>query len=263
MLRLLRLPRILTRRSSTLKANNPYIAHSMQSPSRISNAAPSSSGPHKPIVWIDCEMTGLNPAQDQIIEVCCIVTDGHLNTLDDGYESVVHCDKQVMDKMDEWCTEHHGSSGLTAKVIASDKTPSEVEEELLAYIKKHIPESNVGVLAGNSVHMDRLFMMKDFPRVVDHLFYRIIDVSSIREVCYRHNSQLLKVMPRKKLAHTAKSDILESIAQLKWFQNYYLKSEAETRALVKSIQASDAASSADSNADSTAASTADSTAATG
>lgn len=203
--------------------------------------------PHKPtklaklnpIVWIDCEMTGLNHETDHIIEIACIVTDGNLNNLDktpnssNCYENVIHYDKIVMDNMNQWCVEHHGDSGLTKKVIDSKNTREEVELELLNYIKKFIPEKNVGVLAGNSVHMDRLFMLREFPKVIDHLFYRIIDVSSIFEISKRHNPSLASVFPKKITAHTAKSDIEESIAQLKWYQDNYLKTPSETYQFVK------------------------------
>ncbi|KAL3228464.1 Oligoribonuclease, mitochondrial [Nakaseomyces bracarensis] len=188
----------------------------------------------KPLVWIDCEMTGLDQVNDQIIEVCCIVTDGKLRNLDQEsatqcYESVVHCPQEKLDKMDQWCLDHHGSSGLMAKCASSTKTMAQVESELLAYLKKYVPEPRVGMLAGNSVHMDKLFMLKDFPSVVEHLHYRIVDVSSIMEVCRRHNPSLASVVPRKEAAHTAKSDILESIAQLQWYQDHYLKNEEETK----------------------------------
>ncbi|GMM56180.1 Rex2 protein [Maudiozyma humilis] len=192
----------------------------------------------KPIVWIDCEMTGLDHKSDHIIEICCIITDGNLNIVDQKdnncYESVVHYDKDVMDKMGEWCVEHHGSSGLTAKVLASSKTREQVEDELLAYIKKFIPDQRVGILAGNSIHMDRLFMLKEFPKVIDHLFYRLIDVSTIMEVGRRFNPDIVSVFPKKETAHTAKKDILESIGQLRWYTEHYLKSPRETAKFVAS-----------------------------
>ncbi|CCC72021.1 hypothetical protein NCAS_0J00420 [Naumovozyma castellii] len=191
----------------------------------------------KPIVWIDCEMTGLDHKNDKIIEICCIITDGYLNIVDpegnNCYESVIHYGNDVMDHMNEWCIDQHGKSGLTQKVLDSKKTREQVEEELLAYIKKFIPEKNIGVLAGNSIHMDRLFMLKEFPNVIDHLFYRLIDVSTIMEVSRRHNPDLLEVVPRKETAHTAKKDILESIAQLKWYQDHYLKNSKETAKFVQ------------------------------
>lgn len=193
----------------------------------------------KPIVWIDCEMTGLDHTKDHIIEICCVITDGNLNILDrdpfgaNCYESVIHCDKSIMDSMNEWCTEHHGASGLTQKVINSNKTKEQVERELLNYIKRFIPEKNVGILAGNSIHMDRLFMLKDFPKIIDHLFYRLIDVSTIMEVSKRHNPELASVMPRKEAMHTAKKDILESIKQLKWYMEHYFKAPIETSQFVE------------------------------
>lgn len=96
----------------------------------------------RPIVWVDCEMTGLDHVNDHIIEICCIITDGDLNIIDEaGYESVIHCDKKIMDAMNEWCIDHHGSSGLTQKVLDSTKTTEQVEEELLAYLRKYILQS--------------------------------------------------------------------------------------------------------------------------
>ncbi|AGO11462.1 AaceriACR217Cp [[Ashbya] aceris (nom. inval.)] len=178
---------------------------------------------YKPIVWIDCEMTGLDHTSDHIIEVCCLVTDGHLNVVDEaGYESVVHASAAALAAMDAWCTEHHGASGLSARVLASDKSAAQVEAELLAYIRRLVPRPGRAVLAGNSVHMDRLFMLRDFPAVVAHLSHRIIDVSSFAEVCARHNPALHAATPRKRAAHTARADILESIAQLRWYRTHYL-----------------------------------------
>lgn len=188
----------------------------------------------KPLVWIDCEMTGLDHTRDQIIEICCLITDGDLNLIDPiGYESVVHCPKEILDGMDEWCTEHHGASGLTKRVLECNKDSKQVEKELLEYLRRNIPKERVGVLAGNSVHMDRLFMLKDFPAVINHLFYRIVDVSSISEVLVRHNPKLATLLPRKKASHTARADILESIAQLKWYREHYLKSPEETEKYFK------------------------------
>lgn len=188
-----------------------------------------------PIVWIDCEMTGLDHSRDHIIEICCIVTDGRLAVAkdpvtgeDNCYESVVHYDKSVMDGMNDWCVEQHGKSGLTAQVLASHSTLEQVQQGLLQHVQRYIPAKNVGVLAGNSVHVDRLFLLREFPQLTDHLFYRIIDVSSIMEVCKRHNPALAAALPRKVTRHTARSDILESIAQLRWYQDNYFKSGEET-----------------------------------
>lgn len=182
----------------------------------------------KPIIWIDCEMTGLNHHTDSIIEICCLITDKNLNLIDEvGYESVIHESKEKMDAMDEWCILHHGQSGLTEKVIKSTKTKEQVEEELLAYISKYM-NKGVGILAGNSVHMDRLFMLKDMPKVIDYLTYRIIDVSSVMEIAKRFNPLVANSRPRKKGAHTAREDILESIQDLVYYRGVYFKSPEET-----------------------------------
>lgn len=181
----------------------------------------------KPLVWIDCEMTGLNVYEDNIIEICCIITDGHLNVIDEqGYESTVYVDKRVLDGMNEWCVNQHGSSGLTSKVLANQQqTLAKVQRELLEYIQSYIPDARTGVMAGNSIHMDKFFMMREFPQVIEHLHYRLVDVSSIMEVGRRHNPKLMDLCPRKQGRHTARADILESINQLKWYKENYLRSD--------------------------------------
>lgn len=187
---------------------------------------------YKPLVWVDCEMTGLDVATDNIIEICCIITDGHLNVVDeDAYELTVYYPKSRLDSMNEWCIKQHGESGLVDKVIAHPgQNLAKVQDELLHYIQRYIPDQRVGIMAGNTIHMDKFFMMKEFPKVIDHLHYRLIDVSSIMEMGWRHNPGLMEKQPRKKGAHTAKSDILESILQLRWFREHYLKGpETEER----------------------------------
>lgn len=184
----------------------------------------------KPLVWIDCEMTGLNVYEDHIIEICCIITDGHMNIIDkEGYESTVYYPKSVLDNMNEWCIDQHGKSGLTAKVLKNtDRTLEKVQQELLEYIKRFV-DPNKGIMAGNSIHMDKFFMNREFPQVIDYLHYRLIDVSTVMEIGHRHNPELMKLFPKKDGNHTAKSDILESIAQLKWYKKHYLKSKDDVK----------------------------------
>ncbi len=185
---------------------------------------PSNSMAKDFLVWIDCEMTGLDVFNDRIIEICCILTDGNLNVLDEkGYHSYIHCPKDILDNMNEWCINQHGKSGLTQKVLNCNKTVSQVENELLNYIKRYIPTPNTALLSGNSVHMDKFFMMKEMPKVINHLHYRILDVSSFSEMCKRHNYDLFKKQPKKLKQHTAKSHILESMEQMKWFLQNYCK----------------------------------------
>lgn len=176
----------------------------------------------KPLVWVDCEMTGLNVYEDNIIEICCLITDGNLKLIDEkGYESTIYVPKEKLDAMDEWCLDHHGSSGLIEKVLTNkDKTIEVVQEELLEYLQSHI-DPKQGVLAGNTIHMDRFFMNREMPKVIDFLHYRIVDVSSVMEMGFRHNPELMKKFPKKKGAHTARSDILESLEQLRWYRDNY------------------------------------------
>lgn len=168
-------------------------------------------------------MTGLNHNTDSIIEICCLLTDEKLDLVEpEGFERVIHVPKSRLDMMDEWCQTTHAKTGLIDKVLASTNTASQVESELLEYLQKHMKERE-GVLAGNTVHMDRLFLLREYPKVTDFLHYRIVDVSSVKEIGYRQNPALMKQVPRKKLNHSARSDILESISELKWYYSNYFK----------------------------------------
>jgi len=177
--------------------------------------------PQDPLVWIDCEMTGLDPDSDEIIEIFCLITNGDLELLDEaGWGAVVHQSQDRMDQMDEWCTRTHGRSGLTAAVIASQVTPKQASDGLLAYMQKYIPEKRVGLLAGNSVHADRAFLKKEpYSKIVEHLHYRILDVSTLKEAARRWCPEIAERCPPKKGLHTAKQDILESIEEAKFYKS--------------------------------------------
>jgi len=174
-----------------------------------------------PLVWIDLELTGLQ-STDTIMEVACFVTDADLNLMDEkGYEcTIIHTQAQ-MEAMDEWCRTHHGDSGLTARCLDHKQsiTMEEAADQLLAYVKRFVPETRKALLAGNSVHGDKAAMKRSaFISTIDHLHYRILDVSAIKEAARRWaTEEFLADMPQKSYAHTAKSDILESIAEA----NYY------------------------------------------
>ncbi|KAI0889360.1 ribonuclease H-like protein [Annulohypoxylon maeteangense] len=173
------------------------------------------------LVWIDCEMTGLNPDQEEIIEIFCIITTGTLDVVDEnGWGIVIHQSQERMDKMDEWCTRTHAKSGLTAAVVASTVTPEQAADELLAYVKKHIPERGA-LLAGNSVHADRAFLRKEpYKKVVDYLHHRILDVSSLKEAARRWcPREIIRNAPTKQGLHQAKEDILESIAEARYYKD--------------------------------------------
>ncbi|KAK4105952.1 ribonuclease H-like protein [Parathielavia hyrcaniae] len=167
------------------------------------------------------QMTGLDPDTDSIIEIFCLITDGQLNLLDDsGWGTVVHQTAERMAMMDEWCTRVHGESGLTAAVVESTVTPQQAADGLLAYIKSHVPEKGVALLAGNSVHADRAFLRKEpYSKVLRHLHYRILDVSSIKEAARRWSPQAALAAPRKKGLHKARDDILESIEEARYYKS--------------------------------------------
>ena len=128
-------------------------------------------------------MTGLNVNTDSILQIFCFITDYDLNVLDEeGWGAIVHHDKATLDKMDEWCTRTHASTGLTAAAIASSTTAEEAAQSLLKYIRKHVPTPRSALLAGISVHADKAFSSRaPYDKVLSHLHYRILDVSSIKE----------------------------------------------------------------------------------
>lgn len=166
-------------------------------------------------------MTGLDPDNEEIIEIFCLITDGNLNLLDtEGWGTVIHQPQTRMDQMDEWCTRTHGDSGLTAAVVASDVTPQQAADGLLAYITKYVAQPRRALLAGNSVHADRSFLVKGpYRKVVEHLHYRILDVSSIKEAARRWCPPgVLARAPTKKGMHLARDDILESIEEARYYQ---------------------------------------------
>lgn len=165
-------------------------------------------------------MTGLDPEQDEIIEIFCLITNKNLELLDEGgWGTVVHQPKSRMDQMNEWCVRTHGQSGLTDKVIASTVTHEQAAEGLLAYVKKYVPEPRKGLLAGNSVHADKSFLVKDpYRKVMDHLHYRILDVSSIKEATSSWCPEVMQKVPRKKMLHQAREDIIESIEEARYYK---------------------------------------------
>ena len=170
------------------------------------------------LVWIDCEMTGLDLGRDALIEVAALVTDPDLNVLGDGVDVVIHADDELLDGMVEIVREMHGRSGLTEAVRASAVTVAEAEEMILAYVKQHVPEPRTAPLCGNSIATDRGFLSRDMPSLDAHLHYRMIDVSSIKELCRRWYPRVYFGQPPKGLAHRALADIRESIRELEYYR---------------------------------------------
>jgi len=179
------------------------------------------------LILVDCEMTGLNIKKDVIMEIAVIVTEG--DTLEEVCRSdslIIKTDKDLLDSMDEWCTQHHGDSGLTQSCLDSQLTMEDAEYEVLSLLEKHTQPGKCP-LAGNSVGEDRKFLLKCMPALAAHLHYRTVDVTSVKELCKRWNPRVYSSMPEKKLAHRALDDIEESIAELKYYKNTFFKLPSE------------------------------------
>ena len=170
-------------------------------------------------MWIDCEMTGLDLARDALIEVAVLVTDAELQLLDDGLDLVIHVADDVLDTMIPFVRDMHASSGLTAAVRASTITLGDAEARVLDYVKQHVPEANAAPLCGNSIATDRGFLSRDMPALDAHLHYRMIDVSSVKELAKRWYPRVYQSQPEKGLAHRALADIKESIQELQYYRS--------------------------------------------
>ncbi|MDF0529621.1 oligoribonuclease [Tsukamurella sp. 8F] len=170
------------------------------------------------LVWVDCEMTGLDLGASKLIEIAALVTDSDLNILGEGVDIVIHADDVSLATMPPVVVEMHAKSGLTEEVRASTVTVREAEEKVLAYIREHVSTERSVPLAGNSIGTDRGFIARDMPELDQFLHYRMVDVSSIKELCRRWYPKVYQGQPPKGLAHRALADIRESIRELKYYR---------------------------------------------
>ena len=170
------------------------------------------------LVWIDCEMTGLDLRNDALIEIAVLVTDGELAVLGDGVDIVIHADDAALAAMPDVVRDMHARSGLTAEVRRSAVTVPEAQERVLAYIREHVPEPRTAPLAGNSIATDRGFLARDMPELDAYLHYRMVDVSSVKELCRRWFPRVFYAKPEKGMAHRALADIHESIRELDYYR---------------------------------------------
>jgi oligoribonuclease len=169
------------------------------------------------LVWIDCEMTGLDLGADALIEVAALVTDGELNVLGEGIDLVVKPPQQALDQMGELVREMHTASGLLAE-LSSGVSLAEAEEQVLTYVRSFAPEAGKAPLAGNTVATDRAFLARDMAALESHLHYRIVDVSSIKELARRWYPRVYFASPEKRGGHRALADIRESIEELRYYR---------------------------------------------
>jgi oligoribonuclease len=169
------------------------------------------------LVWIDCEMTGLDLSRDALVEIACIVTDGELNALDEGTDVVIKPPAEALDSMPEVVRDMHTASGLLAE-LAGGLTLAEAQDLVLSYIRGHVPESRKVPLCGNSIATDRAFLARDMPDLDGFLHYRMVDVSSIKELARRWYPRAYFASPEKHGGHRALADILESIRELRYYR---------------------------------------------
>ena len=173
------------------------------------------------LVWLDMEMTGLNPDADRVIELAMVITDSQLNFVAEGPVWVVHQSAEVMGAMDSWNTGTHGKSGLTARVLAATTSEADVEAAALEFMKLYVPRLT-SPMCGNSICQDRRFMAKNMPKLEDWFHYRNLDVSTLKELCKRWKPELAKGLT-KHGKHEALADIYESIEELKYYREHFLK----------------------------------------
>jgi len=173
------------------------------------------------LVWLDMEMTGLDPDKDRIIEIAVVVTDSQLNALSEAPVLVVHQPDSVLDTMDDWNKSTHARSGLIGKVKASALTETAAEEQLLAFLAQHVP-GKTSPMCGNSICQDRRFLARYMPRLEAYFHYRNLDVSTLKELARRWKPELLKGLV-KQGKHEALADIYESIEELKYYRENFLK----------------------------------------
>ncbi|KFK32442.1 hypothetical protein AALP_AA6G242200 [Arabis alpina] len=176
----------------------------------------------QPLVWIDLEMTGLNIEVDRILEIACIITDGTLTNSVEGPDLVVHQTKDCMDQMGDWCQTHHAASGLTKKVLLSTISERQAEQEVIEFVRKHVGSENP-LLAGNSVYVDYLFLKKYMPDLAALFPHVLVDVSSVKALCFRWFPREKRRAPAKKNTHRAMDDIRESIKELKYYKETIFK----------------------------------------
>jgi oligoribonuclease len=170
-------------------------------------------------------LQGLDINNDTILQIAVIITDGDLRHVVEGPELVIGHTEEALARMNDWCIDQHGRSGLTQACRESIVTIEEAETRILDFVMAHVPDPGTGIVAGNTVHVDVAFLRRQMPRLISHLHYRIVDVSTVGELCRRWYPRDAARAPKKQSAHTALSDIRESIEQLRYYQKAIFKAK--------------------------------------
>ena len=185
------------------------------------NPTPALAFSDQNLVWLDCEMSGLDPERERLLEIAIVITDPQLQTRVEGPVLVIHQSDELLAGMDAWNRGTHGRSGLTDKVRASTLTEGEAEQQLIAFISRYVSKG-VAPMCGNTIHQDRRFMVRYMPRLEAYFHYRNLDVSTLKELARRWNPAVYKGVV-KKGSHQALDDILESIEELRHYRATFLR----------------------------------------
>jgi oligoribonuclease len=174
------------------------------------------------LIWIDLEMTGLNPEKDRIIEIATVITDSDLHVIEEGPAFAIRQPDELLDQMDEWNTTHHTRSGLVQRVKESVIDDAKAEAATLEFIKKHVPPGK-SPLCGNTIWQDRRFLARYMPTLEQYFHYRLIDVSTLKELALRWAPRVYNGVTKKESRHRAYDDIIESIEELRYYREHFLK----------------------------------------
>ncbi|WP_416886763.1 oligoribonuclease [Marinospirillum sp.] len=185
----------------------------------------SEATPPAHLIWIDLEMTGLDPEKERIIEIATLVTDSDLNILAEGPVMAIHQPQSLLDAMDEWCVNTHGASGLTARVQTSHISTREAEVATLDFLRQYVA-AGASPMCGNSVHQDRRFMQYEMPELEAFFHYRNLDVSTLKELAKRWMPNL-PAQFKKQNTHLALDDIRESVAELRFYREHFIRTPAQ------------------------------------
>lgn len=193
--------------------------------------------PRRPLVWIDCEMTGLDLKNDALIEVAVVITDEQLKIVDPGIDVLIKPSQEALDQMGDFVRKMHTDSGLLDE-LDDGVSMEEAEKTILDYVKKFVPTHRSGLLAGNSIGTDKDFLQRDMPNLIDYLHYRVVDVSSVKELAKRWYHRTFEEAPVKHGGHRALADILESIQELEYYRRVlFPEGEGPTRQKCREVAA--------------------------